>query len=80
MFVSALRRTGRPVRQLRVSPPPWSVENFSAVFKPGAGFGRALLNSLIVAGLTTVMTLLVGTFTAYALARLNFRFKNAVLA
>jgi multiple sugar transport system permease protein len=78
MVVSAFRR---PEDQFENSalPAPWSVKNFSAVFKPGVGFGRALLNSLVVAGLTTVITLLVGTLTAYALARLNFRFKNAVL-
>jgi multiple sugar transport system permease protein len=78
MVVSAFRR---PEDQFQNSafPTTWSVRNFSAVFKPGVGFGRSLLNSLVVAGLTTVITLLVGTFTAYALARLNFRLKNAVL-
>lgn len=78
MLVSAFRR---PDDQFENSllPTTWSVKNFSAVFKPGVGFGRALLNSLVVAGLTTLITLLVGTFTAYALARLNFRFKNVVL-
>jgi multiple sugar transport system permease protein len=78
MFVSAFRR---PSDQFDNSalPSPWSTQNFSAVFKHGVGFGRALLNSLVVAGLTTVITLVVGTLTAYALARLNFRFKNAVL-
>jgi multiple sugar transport system permease protein len=78
MIVSAFRR---PSDQFDNSalPTPWSVKNFTAVFKPGVGFGRALLNSLVVAGLTTLITLLVGTLTAYALARLQFRFKNAVL-
>jgi multiple sugar transport system permease protein len=78
MIVSAFRR---PEDQFDNSPLPttWSVRNFTAVFKPDVGFGRSLLNSLVVAGTTTVLTLLVGTFTAYALARLEFRFKNAVL-
>jgi trehalose/maltose transport system permease protein len=78
MFVSAFRR---PEDQFDNAPlpGPWSVKNFSAVFKPGVGFGRALLNSLVVAGVTTVITLIVGTVTAYALARLTFRFKNVVL-
>ncbi|GAA4376123.1 carbohydrate ABC transporter permease [Actinomadura sp. NPDC048032] len=78
MAVSAFRR---PQDQFDNSPVParWSWENFSAVFSGDNGFGRALLNSVIVAGATTVLTLLVGTFTAYALARLDFRFKNAVL-
>jgi multiple sugar transport system permease protein len=79
MVVSAFRR---PEDQFDNAPlpSPWSVKNFTAVFKPGVGFGRSLLNSLVVAGSTTVITLIVGTVTAYALARLTFRFKNAVLA
>jgi multiple sugar transport system permease protein len=54
------------------------MENFKAVFGPDVGFGRNLLNSVIVAGATTVLTLILGTFAAYTLARLNFRFKNVV--
>jgi multiple sugar transport system permease protein len=78
MIVSAFRR---PTDQFDNGPlpAPLSIENFSAVFEPDNGFGRSLLNSLIVAGTTTVLTLIVGVFTAYALARLDFRFKNAVL-
>ncbi|MEV0664997.1 carbohydrate ABC transporter permease [Actinomadura luteofluorescens] len=78
MAISAFRR---PQDQFDNSlvPSRWSWENFSAVFSGDNGFGRALLNSVIVAGTTTVLTLLIGTFTAYALARLDFRFKNAVL-
>jgi multiple sugar transport system permease protein len=78
MVVSAFRR---PQDQFDNAPlpSPWSIKNFTAVFKPDVGFQRALLNSLVVAGITTVITLLVGTLTAYALARLDFRFKNAVL-
>lgn len=78
MVVSAFRR---PQDQFDNSAVParWSSENLSAVFSGDNGFGRALLNSVVVAGGTTVLTLLIGTFTAYALARLDFRFKNAVL-
>ena len=42
-------------------------------------FGRSLINSLIVAGTTTILTLLFGIIGAYALARLKFRGKGAVL-
>ncbi|MCW2903473.1 MAG: binding-protein-dependent transport system inner rane component [Streptosporangiaceae bacterium] len=78
MIVSAFRR---PQDQFGNGPlpAPVSVKNFSAVFQPDNGFGRSLLNSLIVAGTTTALTLIVGIFTAYALARLDFRFKNAAL-
>ncbi|MBC6460906.1 carbohydrate ABC transporter permease [Actinomadura sp. HBU206391] len=78
MIVSAFRR---PTDQFDNTPlpAPFSMDNFSAVFDPDNGFGRSLLNSVIVAGVTTVLTLIVGVFTAYALARLTFPFKNAVL-
>lgn len=78
MIVSAFRRPEDQFANAPI-PSPWSIKNFTAVFKPDVGFQRALLNSLVVAGLTTVITLLVGTLTAYALARLQFRFKNVVL-
>ena len=78
MVVSAFRRPQDQFDNAPV-PSPFSIKNFTAVFGHDVGFGRALLNSLVVAGTTTVLTLVVGTFTAYALARLTFRFKNVVL-
>ncbi|QUH02389.1 carbohydrate ABC transporter permease [Saccharopolyspora erythraea] len=79
MVVTAFRR---PSDQFDNFPVPrvWSFESFLAVFEPGTGFGRALLNSLVVAGCTTVLTLVVGVSAAYALARLQFRGKALVLA
>src|SRR5262249_8356294 len=79
MVISALRR---PTDQFerRFVPSHWSLENFKAVFKPGVGFERNLLNSVVVAGTTTILALVVGTFAAYALARLEFRGKNLALA
>ena len=79
MVVSSLRRSSDLFDKSPI-PSPWSLENYRAVLRPGTGFGRALLNSLLVAGITTVLTLVIAVFTAYALARLEFRFKNAVLA
>ncbi|MFC7344808.1 carbohydrate ABC transporter permease [Saccharopolyspora griseoalba] len=79
MAATAFRR---PSDQYDLSPLPeaWSLENFRAVFAPGVGFGWALFNSLVVASVTTLLTLVVGMTTAYALARLQFRGKNVVLA
>ncbi len=79
MVVSAFRRPNDQFEKT-VLPTHWSWQNFSAVFKPDVGFGRSLLNSIVVAGTTTVLTLIIGTFAAYTLARLDFRGKNAVLA
>jgi multiple sugar transport system permease protein len=79
MLVSAFRR---PTDQFQLSllPHPWSTANIRAVFKGDVGFQRALLNSLIVAGITTIVTLTLATVSAYALARLTFRFKNLAAA
>jgi multiple sugar transport system permease protein len=43
-------------------------------------FTRSLLNSAIVASSATAISLLIGSFCAYALARLRFPGKNVVLA
>ncbi|OLR92143.1 carbohydrate ABC transporter permease [Actinokineospora bangkokensis] len=79
MLVSSLRRTNDIFDDTPI-PAPFSLENYGAAFAEDNGFLRSLLNSLIVAGITTVLTLIVGTLTAYALARLDFRGKNLVLA
>jgi len=72
MVVSAFRRPSDQFENSLV-PAPFSTENLEAVFGPEVGFGRSLLNSVVVAGTVTVLTLLIGTFAAYTLARLQFR-------
>jgi multiple sugar transport system permease protein len=42
-------------------------------------FQKALINSTIIAGVTTLVCLFFGSLTAYAIARLRFRFKSTVL-
>jgi multiple sugar transport system permease protein len=79
MLVSALRRPSDQFDN-SIIPSTWSLQNLKDVFKPGTGFGRGLLNSLIVAGTVTILTLVIGMVAAYTLARLDFRFKNFVLA
>jgi len=77
MLVSAFRRPN-DVGDNSPVPSPWSLGNFDAVFQPSVGFWRSLVNSLVVAGATTLLTLIVGTFAAYTIARLDFKFKNIV--
>jgi multiple sugar transport system permease protein len=79
MVVSSFRRTS-DIYDKSPIPAPWSLESCDAVFAEGMGFGQSLVNSFIVAGVTTVVTLVVGTMAAYALARLAFRGKNVILA
>jgi multiple sugar transport system permease protein len=63
---------------------PWpthvTLQNYITAFSTSLGnhFGRALLNSLIIGSVTTVVGLAAGIFAAYALSRLNFRGKFLV--
>jgi len=58
-----------------------TLDNFRAAFSTDTGnhLARALINSLIVGVITTLIALLFGIFASYALARLNFRAKFLVL-
>ena len=78
MIVTGLRQPADTF-SINPIPAPPSLQNFIDVFDAKNGFGIALFNSLLVSGIVTVLTLLIGTIAAYALARLDFRFKNASL-
>ena len=78
MIISSLRDPSQG-RSTTFFPNPVSVENFGGVFAGQNSFGRALINSVIVSGVTTVLTLVFGIVAAYALARLQFKGKGAVL-
>jgi len=60
-----------------------TLENYAAMFDPSQDIGRKFLasfrNSLLIAGSVTVFCLVVGTLTAYALARLQFRARNSLV-
>lgn len=78
MLVSSLRRTA-DIFDNSLLPQPFSVENYLKVFDGSTLFGQALLNSLFVATVTTAAALVLGIFAAYAISRLNFRFKSVIL-
>lgn len=64
-------------------PPSWvpahlTTVNYVATFNKHA-FGRNIVNSLIVAGGTTLLSLVLGALCAYALARLRFPGKILIL-
>src|SRR5260221_11431945 len=80
-FVWALLSSFRPSSQLfstQLLPTALTLDHYAAVFKD-ARFVAALGNSVIVAGSTVVIALALGSLCAYALGRLPFRFKGAVL-
>jgi multiple sugar transport system permease protein len=56
-----------------------SLQNFQALFGSQNNFAYALRNSVIIAGSTTAVAMLVAVFAAYAIARVRFRHKQLVL-
>ncbi|GGO57960.1 ABC transporter permease [Streptomyces daqingensis] len=78
MIASSLRAP-EDIFETTLWPSDPSFTNYAGVLDPSQGFLRSLANSFIVAGTTTVLALIVGIATAYALARLEFRFKRLVL-
>ncbi|MEO6502470.1 MAG: carbohydrate ABC transporter permease [Jatrophihabitantaceae bacterium] len=64
---------------------PWfthlTLENFRYAFSTTDNkFGRSLFNSVLIGAVVTIMAMVVGVFAGYAMARLSFRGKGAVLA
>jgi multiple sugar transport system permease protein len=77
MIVSSLK--ANPLLDTALWPKNPSLVNYREVFSSQNNFQYALRNSVIIAGTTTILALLIGVFAAYALARLQFRSKMIVL-
>ena len=61
-----------------VIPQTLTLEHYQTIFTDPT-FLRSILNSVIIAGLTTAICLSLGSLAAYAIARLRFRFKSSFL-
>jgi multiple sugar transport system permease protein len=64
---------------------PWFTHvtwgNFKYAFNPNFNpFGRSLFNSILIGATVTIISMVIGVFAGYALARLVFRGKGFVLA
>jgi multiple sugar transport system permease protein len=77
MIVSSLK--ANPLLDTALWPSDPTLANYKEVFSSQNNFQYALRNSVIVAGTTTILALLIGVFAAYALARLQFKSKKWVL-
>ena len=72
-------KTGNDLQSSSLIPPHPTLSNYKAIFQ-NPDFTKALRNSAVVALTTTVLALAVGSFCAYALARLKLRGKFWILA
>jgi multiple sugar transport system permease protein len=71
-------KTGADLSESSLIPPHPSLKNYKSIFQNG-DFVHALGNSAIVSLSTTALALVVGSFCAYALARLRFKGKFFIL-
>jgi multiple sugar transport system permease protein len=78
-MVSLSFKTPDSVTDKRFLPSEWTWDNYRAIFRTDL-FTRALLNSVVVALASTVLTVLLATLVAYAIARLDFPGKRVVLS
>ena len=72
-------KAGNDLQSSSLIPPNPTLDNYSSIFK-NPDFTKALRNSAVVALSTTVLALVVGSFCAYALARLKLKGKFVILA
>lgn len=83
-FIYLLISSISPTRDLlngQLIPKNPTLSNFVALFSghDASTFIDAMKNSFEVASITTIITLILGTFAAYALSRINFPFRKTTL-
>jgi multiple sugar transport system permease protein len=78
-LVNLSLKTGGDLQSSSLLPPHPTLKNYKSIFQ-NSDFTLALRNSAVVALSTTVLALTVGSFCAYALARLKLRGKFWILA
>lgn len=59
-------------------PREWTLDNYKGIFSTSE-FTRALINSIGIGIITTLIAVIVGTMAAYAIARLTFPGKSVIL-
>src|SRR5919107_6089616 len=77
-LVNISLKTGADLSGSDIVPPNPSLDNYESIFQ-NSSFTRALANSAIVSLTTTFLGIVVGSFAAYALARLRMRGKAILL-
>jgi multiple sugar transport system permease protein len=82
-LVSVSLKTPEAVTDGRFIPADVSFDNYKSLFEGGideSPFIKPLINSIVIALITTVIAITLAAFTAYAIARLEFPGKRVILA
>ena len=56
-----------------------TLKNFSAIFSPPRSFGPMVWNSVVISGITVLITIPIATLASYAFSRYAFQAKNALM-
>ncbi|BBZ00447.1 carbohydrate ABC transporter permease [Mycolicibacterium fallax] len=67
------------VKDGNLIPTSITLDNYRAIFSGGAGFDSALINSIGIGLITTVIAVIIGGMAAYAVARLEFTGKKLLI-
>jgi multiple sugar transport system permease protein len=78
-LINTSLKTGADLSSANLVPPHPTLDNYSSIFE-NSDFTQALRNSAIIAGSVTILSLVIGSFAGYALARLHLPFKFLILA
>jgi multiple sugar transport system permease protein len=78
-LINTSLKTGADLSSANLVPPHPNLDNYSSIFHNG-DFTDALRNSAVLSLTTTLIALVVGSFAAYALARLRVPMKFLLLA
>jgi len=76
-ILSGFRTTGQIAAQPLAWPDPWVFDNYTTILRSDT-FWRSFGNSVLIAALTTTLTVIVSSLAAFALARIRFRGNAAV--
>jgi multiple sugar transport system permease protein len=82
-IISLSLKTPETVADQSFIPHDWSLQNYKDLFEGGISdspFIKPLINSLGIALITTVISITLAAFAAYAIARLDFPGKTLILA
>jgi multiple sugar transport system permease protein len=71
-------KTSDTLTDKNLFPSEWTLENYKAIFTTSE-FMRALINSIGIAIIATLIAVVLGTMAAYAIARLDFPGKRALV-
>src|SRR3979409_1914232 len=78
-IISLSLKTPETIGDGRFIPSHWTLDNYSAVFNTGV-FTAALRHSIGIALIATLISLAFASMAAYAITRLDFPGKTAILA